>query len=244
MAPTWKEVWETRRLDPAQGSIQAQLMAADGFDTPFSGVGEDEWRAYVRHTAETIGVEPGSSVFDVGCGAGAYLFELYGQGCTVAGLDGSSALIRYASGVMPKGTWIQADAADLDPRVRCDFVLASGSFHYFPSLEYARAVLDRMLRKARRGVMVLDVPDLARRAEAIDLRRRMAGEEVYARKYDQLEHLYFDQSWFRATLADLGAPRVEIADQQIEGYANAAHRYNVFAWLAPAAGQPQGPASV
>jgi trans-aconitate methyltransferase len=215
-------------MDPAYGSVLAQLLAADGFDQPFGRIGDEAWREHVRRTAAKIGIVPGSSVFDVGCGAGAYLFELYRQGCTVAGLDASHALIRCAREVMPRGTFIQADAAELDVREPFDFVVANSSFHYFPSLGYAMEVLDLMVRKARRGVMVLDVPDLARRAEAIEIRRRMAGDEAHARKYDGLEHLYFDRSWFQAALADLGVTSVQIADQQLDGYANAAHRYNVF----------------
>jgi trans-aconitate methyltransferase len=244
MASTWKEVWEARRLDPAYGSLLAQLLAADGFDESFARFSDEAWRRHVLRTAATIGIGAGDSVFDVGCGAGAYLYELDRQGCTVAGLDGSSALIRCAAGAMPRGTWIHADAAALDVDAPYDFVIASASFHYFASLEYAGGVLQRMVRKARRGIMVLDVPDLAKRDEAIELRRRLAGSEAYKRKYDGLDHLYFSRGWFEAALARLGIARVEIADQQIEGYANAAHRYNVFAWLAPTgrAAQPQNQA--
>jgi trans-aconitate methyltransferase len=236
MAATWKEVWEARRLDPAYGSVLAQLLAADGFDASFSLIGDESWRRHVLGTAAVIGIGPGASVFDVGCGAGAYLFELAGQGCTVAGLDASSTLLRYAAQTMPAGDWIHADAAELDVREPYDFVIASASFHYFPSLDHAAGVLRRMVRKARRGVMVLDVPDLAKRDAAIESRRRMAGEEEYACKYSGLDHLYFDRAWFRTVLSDAGVARVEIADQRIEGYANAAHRYNVFGWLAPAGG--------
>jgi trans-aconitate methyltransferase len=231
MAVTWKEVWEARRVDPACGSVLAQLVAADGFDQPFGRFSDEAWREYVRRTAAAIGIVPGSSVFDVGCGAGAYLFELCRQGCAVGGLDASPALIRHAGEAMPAGNWIHADAAELDAGVPYDFVIANASFHYFPSYEYAGVVLERMVRKARRGVMLLDVPDLARRDQAIELRRRLAGEETYARKYDGLEHLYFDRHWFPAVLEGLGAERVWIEDQQIEGYANSAHRYNVFARL-------------
>jgi trans-aconitate methyltransferase len=232
MADTWKEIWEARRLDPAYGSILAQLLAADGFDMPFGRISDKAWNRHVSRTAEAIGIVPGSSVFEVGCGAGAFLYELERQGCVVAGLDASSALIRHAGQVMPRGTWIQADAAELDVSVPYDFVLASACFHYFPTLEYAKGVLERMVRKARRGVAVLDVPDLAKRDAAIAVRSRLAGEETYARKYDDVEHLYFERIWFQATLAGAGVTDVQVVDQQIDGYANSAHRFNVYGLLA------------
>jgi trans-aconitate methyltransferase len=231
METTWKEVWEARRLDPTRGSPLARLMAADGLDTGFGSVGEEAWRQFVHQTSASIGVTTDSSVYEVGCGAGAYLFELYQQGCDVGGLDASSTLIHYAQEMMPNGCWEIADASDLDESRTYDFVVACGVFMYFPSLEYARNVLELMVWKARRGVMVLDIPDLSKREEAIRYRRKVTGEEAYAKKYDNLTHLYYDKAWFEATLAALGVNRRRIEDQQIEGYANSAFRYNVLGWL-------------
>jgi len=231
MPVTWKEVWEARRMDGAGGSLLARLMAADGMDTGFGSLGEEAWRRFVRGTAGAIGIEAGSSVFEVGCGAGAYLYDLYRQGCEVGGLDASSALIGYARQAMPEGEWQIAEASRLDTSTKYDFVVSMGVFLYFPSLDYAQRVLERMVRKARRGVMILDVADLAKRDEALEMRRRMAGEEAYARKYEGLDHLAIARSWFESTLADLNVAGVRIEDQRIEGYANAAYRYNVFAGI-------------
>jgi len=228
---TWKKVWDARQL-PAAGSLLARLMGADGLDTAFSTVGEEAWRRFVLETADAIGITPGCSVFEVGCGSGAFLYQLYQQGCTVAGLDASSALIGYARQAMPEGQWQLAEASQLDPSTKYDFVTSYGVFLYFPSLDYAQRVLERMLRKARHGVMVLDVPDLATRDQALAMRRRIAGEEAYASKYEGLEHLYISRSWFRSILADLNVADVRIKNQQIEGYANSAYRYNVFATIA------------
>jgi hypothetical protein len=125
-------------------------------------------------------------------------------------------------------TEVCVDAKDLKPTNRGTH--ARGVFLYFPSLDYSREVLDRMVQKARHGVMILDVPDLAKRDEAMALRRRMAGEEVYAQKYEGLNHLYFDKAWFETNLAALGVRRMRIEDQQIQGYANSTYRFNVFGW--------------
>lgn len=233
---TWKEVWEARSMDVGEGaagrsSMLARLLAVDGFDTGFGTAGEEAWRAYVQRTAAQIGIAPGSSIFEVGCGAGAYLFELDREGCEVAGLDASPALIHYAREAMPRGNWMCATAEELDAGTQYDFVVSSGCFLYFPGLDYAREVLERMVRKARRGVMVLDVPDFARREEAMAFRRRAVGDEAYARRYAGLDHLYIEKAWMESALESLGVTQVRIADQDIEGYANSAYRYNVFGWL-------------
>jgi ubiquinone/menaquinone biosynthesis C-methylase UbiE len=223
-------VWAARRLDPARGALLAQLMAADGLDTGFGDVGEDAWRRFVRHTAAVAGIATGDSVFEVGCGAGAYLYELAAMGCMVGGLDASDALLGYARAALPEGRWSHGDASELDVTETWDAVVACGVFLYFPGLDYARDVLGRMARKARRCVMVLEVPDLARREATEARRRQRTGDAAYAAKYGGLTHLYMDKTWFETTLRALGFGRVRIEDQAIEGYENSASRYNVFAW--------------
>jgi len=152
------------------------------------------------------------------------------MGCQVAGLDGSAALIGYAQKHLPRGQWTLGDAADLDPQPRYDFVVSSGVFLYFPSLDYARAVLERMAQKARTGLLILDVPDCACRDAAIAERMRIAGDD-YNRRYRGLDHLYYERSWFQEALASLGICRTVVRDQSIEGYINGQYRFNVFAWL-------------
>lgn len=227
---TWKAVWEARQLDASRSSPLAQLLAADGMDTGFGSVGEQAWSRYVVETARTIGIEPGCSVFEVGCGAGAWLYELDCMGCQVAGLDGSAALIGYAQQHLPRGQWTVGDAADLDPQPSYDFVVSSGVFLYFPSLDYARAVLERMVQKARTGLLILDVPDHACRDAALAERIRIGGDG-YNLRYDGLDHLYYERSWFQEALASLGIRRTVVRDQSIDGYINGHYRFNVFAWL-------------
>lgn len=228
---TWKDVWNARRIDPSRQSTLARLLAADGMDTGFGSVDEEPWRDYVKGAAAEIGIESRSSVFEVGCGAGAWLYELACMGCDVAGLDASPALIGYARECLPQGNWSIGDAAALEPVPTYDFVVSSGVFLYFPSLDYASHVLERMVRKAKQGVMILDVPDLALRDKALAARRNKMDEETYRRRYEGLDHLYFERAWFQSALEGLGAGRIEIRNQFIEGYGNSPYRFNVFAWL-------------
>jgi SAM-dependent methyltransferase len=226
---TWKQVWENRRIDESRGSALARLMCADGLDTKFGAVSENAWRSFVRAIADAAGISPGCTIFEVGCGAGAWIYDFYERGYTVAGLDRSPVLVEHTRLVMPGGNWTCADALDVDPVPPYDFVVACGVFTYFDSLEYAAAVLRKMAAKAVRGVMILDVPDLAKRAAAIDFRRGTLGEEQYRELYSGLDHAYYDKQWFLRVLAEAGLSRIAIEDQAIEGYANSAFRYNVIA---------------
>lgn len=226
---TWATIWEARQLDPERSSLLAQLMAADGFDSGFGNVDEAAWLRYVGMVEDQLGIAPGSSVYEVGCGAGAFVYPLYQAGCPIGALDASETLLGYAARVMPNATLCRAEAAALDPSEPYDFVVSNGVFLYFPSLDYARGVLERMAKKARRGLAVLDVPCLAKRSAAEQMRRGYLSEAEYEAKYRGLEHLYFDRGWFDATLRELGFTSVTIADQQIAGYANGPYRFNVFA---------------
>lgn len=226
---TWQTIWEKRQLDPRRGSVLAQLMAADGFDSGFGDVDEAGWRHYVGEVQRALGITPTSSLYEVGCGAGAFLYDFYQQGCTVAGLERSETLLGFAKIVMPNAALTRDDAANLPTEPRFDFVVSSGVFLYFPSLEYADAVLTRMWHKATRGIAVLDTPDAAQRDAAIAMRRGYLDEAAYEAKYRGLDHLYIARDWFATRLRTLGARAVTIVDQSMPNYANGKHRFNVIA---------------
>lgn len=229
MTRTWRDVWAARTLDTSRSSMLEQLMAADGLDTGFGNVTEAAWREFALRTAARLGITGGTNVFEVGCGAGAFLLPIREMGARVGGIDQSPALIRFALEAMPDGRWSQGDAAGVDTNDRWDVVLACGVFLYFPSLDYAAAVLRRMMAKSIREIAVLDIPDAARRDEAMAFRRGTLGAAEYEAKYRGLDHLFYERTWMRDTLVALGATSVVIEDQRVDGYRNAAFRFNVFA---------------
>jgi SAM-dependent methyltransferase len=225
----WADIWAARRLDASRGSTLAQLMAADGLDTAFGSLTEDSWRAFVVATGHRLGAAAGTPVFEVGCGAGAFLWPLHERGCRVSGIDRSAVLIDYARAAMPEGRFDVADAAAVDPTEPFDIVAACGVFMYFDTLHYAQTVLEAMARKATRALAILDVPDVALRDDAMRLRRGALGEREYEARYRGLDHLYYERDWFVRRLRNAGWPAVTVEPQAIGGYANGAHRFNVFA---------------
>jgi SAM-dependent methyltransferase len=204
-------------------------MAADGLDTGFGDVAEPSWLAGAHRWSERLGIDRGASVFEVGCGAGAFLYALRGTGCSLGGNDWSASLIAIARTALPRGRFVVADAGEIDTADQADVVVSFGVFLYFPSLEYSRAVIERMAAKARRVVAILDVPDIATRDAALSYRRASAGgDRAYAERYAGLDHLHHDRSWMAAALRACGLVDVQVADQDLAGYGNAPFRFNAW----------------
>jgi SAM-dependent methyltransferase len=228
----WDALWEGRELPPERSSTLAHLMAADGLDSGFSQVDEAAWSAGINELGGRLGLSPGTSVFEVGCGAGAFLYVLAHRGCSVAGVDRSGALVARASEVMSQGTFEVVDAAEFKLVPTVDAVLSYGVFLYFGSEQYARLVVERMRAKARRVVAILDLPDRARQTEAIADRERMAGgPAAYAARYAGLEHRYYDRDWMAEALRGLGLVDVTVEDQSIDVGGNARHRFNAWGFV-------------
>lgn len=228
----WDAVWESRPTDLSGGSVLRALLVADGRDTPFGQIGDEAWLAFVRRVAVRLGIGRGDSVCDVGCGAGAFLYELHRMGCTVSGVDRSASLIDCAGRAMSEGEFVVADAAALPPEPAVDAVVSCDAFLYFPSTEYAERVVDAMVAKARRAVAVLGVPDAAAKDEALARRRELAGsDEAYDARYRGLDHLYLERDWLAGRMAAAGLVDVTVEAQGIDGDENATFRFNCFGFV-------------
>jgi len=218
----WKEVWDARRAGTAPSALQA-LIDLDGFDTGAGRIAEPAWRSYVERIAGLLGMRAGESVFEVGCGAGAFLLPLHEAGLKVAGVDYSAALVEAARRAIPDGDFVHGEALELESRY--DYVVANSVFHYFPDAAYADRVLGAMLAAARRGVAVLEVPDVTTRNQAEAARRGALGEEEYRKKYAGLEHRYYAREQLLDAARRAGF-EAQILDQSIDGYAQNAFRFN------------------
>jgi len=111
-----------------------------------------------EHVAETLDIGPGTRVFEVNCGDGAFLLSFHANGFIVGGSDGSADAIKSASIAMPGGVFQVGVATALDPAVPWDVVVCR-SFAGAPDSDYLRGVLARMFAKSTHAIALLDVPD-------------------------------------------------------------------------------------
>jgi hypothetical protein len=119
-----------------------------------------------EHVAETLDIGPGTRVFEVDCGDGAFLFPFHQNGYVVGGIDGDAALVAHAAAAMPGGSFSVAPASALDPAMPWDVVIcrlsraaSKGSLSAAADSDAIRGLVARMFAKATHAVAVLDVPD-------------------------------------------------------------------------------------
>lgn len=118
-----------------------------------------------EYVAETLDVGPGTRVFEVGCGDGAFLLPLHDNGYIVGGIDGDPDAIAQASAAMPHGIFQVGVDAALDPGVPWDVVICRffGTRSELTAIaseaDQMRGLLARMFAKATHAIAVLDVPE-------------------------------------------------------------------------------------
>lgn len=232
MSPTWREIWSGREVSEQlkrAESLDAYLLRADGYDTPFGRVQPEAWLRSVNQTLKLLELKPEHSIFEIGCGAGAFLIEPWRRGHQVGGIDLSPRLIAIARNVMPNGRFRVAEAEHFAETDQWHSVVACGVMLYLGSTEKAESVIKKMASTAHHSIALLDLPDIASKKEAEAYRRASLTEEAYRERYAGLDHLYFDRSRLREVLLGLGFARVLIENQSIDGYPNGAFRFNALA---------------
>jgi len=232
MENRWKEIWSRHDADITGTenlkTLVMELKRANGFDV----VGEDSvsfdsWMKHIQTTIDMFETEV-NSLYEVGCGSGANLVMFQNFGIIkVGGIDYSKNLCIAAAKVT-KSEDITCGEADSLPITPCyDAVVSDGVAHYFPSIDYAERVFERMAEKADKVIAVLDVHDAEKREEW--LLHRRAVIENYDAKYSGLDDtkLFINKDYFR-TFAEKHGLRLVFTDTEIENYWNGQYTYNVF----------------
>jgi len=222
----WKSIWNNRRYNENLSTLQA-LIAADGFDSGFGSFSQDDWLSYIDDVSSVLGiVKRETSIYEVGCGSGAFLYPFYKQNHRVGGVDYSEKLLKIAINHMPNSDFTLSEAISINTSSSYDIVISNSVFHYFPTQEYAKNVILKMLQKARKSVAILDLNDNAKKEMAEQLRQSTMSKEEYLKKYANLNQLYYDKEWFEKIALQFGY-EIKIWDQQINNYLNSAYRFNV-----------------
>jgi len=179
-----------------------------------------------------VGARKGVSVFEAGCGSGAFLYPLFLKGNTVGGLDYCEQLVNLAGSFMPGFNFLCADAEELDIDKKFDVVVCHSLFQYFQDYGKARTVLEKMILKSNEVIGVFDVCDEEMKAEYHKERiehfvKGGSTEAQYWEKYQNLDHFFYSRTFFESVANEFGL-QLEFSPQTDPNYGNSRLRYNVI----------------
>jgi len=221
----WKKIWN--KNERVNEIILDMLIKADGFDSPTGGFILEDWTIHTNDLYKKISIQENDSIFEVGCGCGAFIYPLYLKGHKVGGVDYSKILISLAKPILTGGDFKNQEATEIEEKIKYDILISHGVFFYFDNLDYAKKVIEKMIRKANKKIAILDINDKTKQAMYHDLRMQTMTKDDYKQKYAGLEHLFYTKDFF-INIAKEHDLDIEIWDQSFEKYNNSKFRFNVI----------------
>jgi len=116
LSSKWSEIWQQRILAEKQSDINLiDLLRLNGWDSGAGYLNSNDWIQFTKSIAQQIGLQDGMSIFEVGCGGGAFLYPLANSfDIEIGGLDYAPNLVATAKLALPKGQFSTGDACSLD----------------------------------------------------------------------------------------------------------------------------------
>ncbi len=232
---TWKDIWNRKTLQLGEGKEDeftrfCQLKKANGFDVAVSD--EQEYYQYfydnflrLYETLLSITNNDIQSVFEVGCGSGVNLMMFGNRGIReLGGIDYSQSLVDVCRKFSGGGVFC-GEADTVDTHKKYDVVMSDGVFQYFSSVDYAETVLNKMLTKASKVVMLGGVHDPDRKEEWLAYRKSLFDD--YDARYEGLDKLFLSKEWIKTIAAKFGK-HVTFKENGSDVYWNSRYSYDAY----------------
>ena len=229
----WRTIWSSKELASNSTFNLIDLIVANGFDTGVGSYDEVKWREMVSDFIKRTSLAENASILEIGCGSGAFLYSLNKDvKAHYFGVDYSSSLINIAKTALPTAKLAVAEAKDsVFDNVNFDVIFSHSVFQYFPSIEYAEAVIVKWCKKIKVGgkLVLLDIND--KEKESIYHNERMLAYRnptEYYEAYKGLSHLFFEKASLIEILKKCGMNQIEIFPHATADYGNSKFRFNII----------------
>ena len=233
----WKSVWSKRSADmdilkkEDEKKVFLELKRSNGFDVQEEGPAYEAWVEQYRQIKRELEFnknrDGGSikSVYEVGCGSGANLYLFEKDGIETGGADYSGQLIESARRALASTDLICEEAVRISIAPMYDAVLSNSVFSYFEDEEYALAVLEKMCRKARHSIGIIDICDREKKEECIAYRKKSI--EDYEERYRNLPKLFYSKQFF-LEFASKHNIDIKFSASDVTGYWNNNFVFNCY----------------
>ena len=123
MQDKWKEIWN-KRVHLSEDATLDALIKADGFDGGAGQVNVDNWQNYIQDISKQVYLKDTDTIFEIGCGAGAFIYPFFLKGHKVGGIDYSKSMVNLAKITMPGMVFESKDAVQFETSYKYDIVPA------------------------------------------------------------------------------------------------------------------------
>ncbi len=230
----WEKIWNSKKTsridDLSEFEAFKELKRADGFDVAVENEKEyyqcfyNEWLAFYDRIHELAGDI--DSVYEIGCGSGVNLYMFVNRGFKrLGGIDYSESLTDTARAVTGSDDITHGDAVTMSIENKYDLVMSESVFQYFPDVDYAEAVLRKMIQKSKKLVYLGEIHDADHEEELMEYRRRTIPD--YDEKYKGLKKQFYKREWIEKIASEYGKKVVftEIHNPQ---YLNGKYLFNCY----------------
>ena len=225
----WTKIWNSRFLTIKNKksfhstNLKNSLML-NGHRDGAGFISLNNWKKYGEYLKNFFEILPEASIYEVGCGAGAFLY-LFRENYKIGGCDYSNSLVKYCKKLLPnfKSNILNMNATKIKIADKYDFVIAHGLFHYL-TLKDATFILKKMIKKSKKNCLVLDVPDHYYKKKYINLRKKKTFN--YFKKYQGLEHTFYSKFFF-TKIAKENNCEIFFFRSKIKNYKQGIYRFNL-----------------
>ena len=157
MSDFWKEIWDSKGLGESN-----DLLFLDGYE--HLEIKADS-KVICKGISDTLKINEGESILEVGCGAGFLARELSIK-YEYVGVDYSQPLIEKHKSLFPEHKIQCSEAINLPfPDKYFDYTFCFGVYQYLPDDEYAIGMIKEMERVSKKGILLGDLKEDATREQ-------------------------------------------------------------------------------
>ncbi len=150
----WYNIYNNRNYDKSalhssdKLTVFKELKKIDGFDLSDSLTADSLIRHFeflkdniLKHFNGTD-----KTVYEVGCGSGADLFMFEKEGFVTGGIDYADNMIAIAETMLTTDDLTVGEASSITTEKKYDFVISDSVFQYSDSYDYAKNVIEKMIK--------------------------------------------------------------------------------------------------